>query len=158
MIGAEMSARLSSPVLIGRLPEMAKLSDALGRAAAESPAVVIVGGEAGIGKTRLVGEVAARARERGGLVLQGGCISIGSDDGLPYGPIAEVLRNLARTTERVDLDELIDPSTRELGRLVPDLLPVGADGGLADAPPEWAQTRLFDGFLTLPNAWGSDGR
>ena len=149
MIGAEMSARLSSPVLIGRLPEMAKLDDALGRSEAGSPAVVIVGGEAGIGKTRLVSELAARAQEREGLVLEGRCISIGSDDGLPFGPIAEALRNLARTTDRAGLDELIDPSTLELGRLVPDLVAGGADHGLADAPPEWAQTRLFDGFLIL---------
>lgn len=148
MIGAEMSARLSSPVLIGRLPEMATLSDALSQALAGSPGVVIVGGEAGIGKTRLVEELAARAREGGGLVLEGGCISIGSDDGLPYGPIAEALRTLARTTDRSELDELMDASTRELGRLVPDLLADGVDS-LADAPSEWAQTRLFDGFLIL---------
>jgi DNA-binding CsgD family transcriptional regulator/tetratricopeptide (TPR) repeat protein len=149
MIGAEMSARLSSPVFIGRQPEMAILTDALARSEAGSPSVVIVGGEAGIGKSRLVAELAARARERGALVLEGGSISLGSEEGLPFAPIAEALRDLSRTLDRTEIDDLVDASTRELGRLVPELLPTTAAGGSIEAPSEWAQTRLFEGFVTL---------
>jgi DNA-binding CsgD family transcriptional regulator len=149
MIGAEMPARLSSPVLIGRLPEMAMLHEALDRAEAGSPVVVLVGGEAGIGKSRLVAELAAHARARGDLVLEGACASLGSGEGLPFGPIAEALRGLLRSSDRAVLDDVIDPTTRELGRLIPDFLWNDGDGFLQVAPADWAQTRLFDAFLML---------
>jgi DNA-binding CsgD family transcriptional regulator/tetratricopeptide (TPR) repeat protein len=149
MIGAEMPARLSSPVLIGRGPETAMLLEALTRAEAGSPVMVLIGGEAGIGKSRLVAELAAHARGRGDLVLEGGCASLGSGEGLPFGPIAEALRGLLRSSDRALLDEVIDPTTRELGRLIPDFLGNDGDGFLQVAPADWAQTRLFDAFLTL---------
>ena len=149
MIGAEMPARLSSPVLIGRGPEMAMLLEALARAESRSPVVVLIGGEAGIGKSRLVAELATHARGRGDLVLEGACASLGSGEGLPFGPIAEALRGLLRSGDRALLDDVIDPTTRELGRLIPDFLRNDGDGFLQDAPADWAQTRLFDAFLTL---------
>jgi DNA-binding CsgD family transcriptional regulator/tetratricopeptide (TPR) repeat protein len=149
MIGAEMPARLSSPVLIGREPQMDSLIDALGRAEAASPTVVLLGGEAGIGKSRLAAELALHARERNGLVLEGGCASLGSGEGLPFAPIAEALRDLLRSGDRALIDDVIDPTTRELGRLVPDLLRPDGGGYLQDAPADWAQTRLFEAFLTL---------
>jgi DNA-binding CsgD family transcriptional regulator/tetratricopeptide (TPR) repeat protein len=148
MIRPEMSARLSSPILIGRMPEMGALEAAFGRAAAGSPAVVLVGGEAGIGKSRLVQEFADRARDAGGLVLDGGCVSLGSEEGLPFAPIAEALRGLLRTADASVLAGVIDPATRELGRLVPELVAGGTEAS-SETPAEWAQTRLFDGFLVL---------
>jgi DNA-binding CsgD family transcriptional regulator/tetratricopeptide (TPR) repeat protein len=153
MIRPEMSARLSSPILIGRMPEMAALETAFERAAGGSPSVVLIGGEAGIGKSRLVREFADRARQRDGLVLEGGCVSLGSEEGLPFGPIAEALRGLRRQLDPTLLDGLIDPATRELVRLVPELV---AGGGEAtpETPAEWAQTRLFDGFLVLVERLG----
>ena len=141
MIGREMSARLSSPILIGRVPEMATLEEALGRAEDGAPVVVLVGGEAGIGKSRLVRELADRARERGDLVLEGGCVSLGSDEGLPFAPIAEALRGLVRTSDRAVLDGLIDPATRELGPARPGAprrpsrSPVGRAAGMGPDPP-----------------------
>src|SRR5690349_20257100 len=148
MIDREMSARLSNPILIGRRPEMAALETAFERAAGGSPTIMLVGGEAGIGKSRLVREFAERVRDRGGLVLDGGCVSLGSEEGLPFGPIAEALRGLLRLSDPTILAGIIDPGTRELGRLVPELVAGGAEGR-SDAPAEWAQTRLFDGFLVL---------
>ena len=80
MIDTEMPVRLSSPVLIGRVAEMAALQSALERAEAGAPVVALVGGEAGIGKSRIVAEVADRARQRErrrGSELGCGC---GGDD------------------------------------------------------------------------------
>ncbi|HET9084348.1 MAG TPA: AAA family ATPase [Candidatus Limnocylindrales bacterium] len=144
-----MPARLSSPILIGRVAEMAALENALDRAEAGSPVVVLVGGEAGIGKSRLVAEVADRARRRGELVLEGGCVSIGSEEGLPFAPIADALRGWLRSPDRGPLEAVIDPATRELGRLVPELIAGESDAVLAATPAEWAQSRLFDAFLIL---------
>src|SRR4051812_49042344 len=119
MIGADMTARVSSPLFVGRADELATLVAALERAERGSAGLVLVAGEAGIGKSRLVAEVAGQARGGGGLVLEGGCISLGSDDGLPFGPIAEALRGFVRRAEPGLLQALLDPATGELGRLVP---------------------------------------
>jgi DNA-binding CsgD family transcriptional regulator len=157
MIGADMTARVSSPVFIGRGAELGALRDSLDRAREGSPMTALVGGEAGIGKSRLVAELGTIASQSGALVLEGGCISLGSDEGLPFAPIAEALRGLVRRVDRSWLQELIDPATGELARLVPELA-VGLEheDGPA-APPEWAQTRLFQGFLTILARLGERG-
>jgi predicted ATPase len=68
---------------------------ALESAVAGESAVVIVGGEAGVGKTRLVEEAAARAREAGARVLMGSCIELGGA-GLPLSPLVDAIRPLVR--------------------------------------------------------------
>lgn len=60
-----MQPGLVSPVFVGRGPELAALVAALESAIAGEPAVVLVGGEAGVGKTRLVEEAAALAHRVG---------------------------------------------------------------------------------------------
>ena len=53
-----MSANVVSPVFIGRQEELASLAGLLDRASAKEPAFALVGGEAGVGKTRLARELA----------------------------------------------------------------------------------------------------
>ena len=156
MIDTEMPVRLSSPVLIGRVAEMAALQSALERAEAGAPVVALVGGEAGIGKSRIVAEVADRARQRGDLVLHGGCVSIGSEEGLPFAPIAEALRGWFRSADEGRVAVVIDNATRELGRLVPELVTRDAEPELPATPAEWAQTRLFDAFLVFLERLGEE--
>jgi DNA-binding CsgD family transcriptional regulator/tetratricopeptide (TPR) repeat protein len=157
MIAGDMTARVSSPVFIGRGPELDALRDALDRARAGSPTTVLVGGEAGIGKSRLAAELGTIANESGAVVLEGGCISLGSDEGLAFAPIAEALRGLVRRLDRAWLQELIDPATNELARLVPELaIGIKHEDG-PPAPPEWAQTRLFQSFLTILARLGERG-
>jgi len=60
-----MVQRISSPVLVGRAPELARLAAALERAATGAPATVLVAGEAGVGKTRLLAEHGRRAEATG---------------------------------------------------------------------------------------------
>ena len=67
-------------------------AEAIARGAAGDTVVVLVGGDAGIGKSRLVAEAAAAARAQGALVLEGGCVSLGNGEGLPFAPIVEALR------------------------------------------------------------------
>ena len=57
--------RVSSPTFVGRADELAALDGALGRAAAGVPAFTFVAGESGVGKSRLVAELEARAPQRG---------------------------------------------------------------------------------------------
>jgi DNA-binding CsgD family transcriptional regulator len=73
-VGATMGDMASVAALVGRVTELALLRDAAARAAAGSPSAVLVHGEPGVGKTRLVSEVAARQGEQGFQVLSGRCV------------------------------------------------------------------------------------
>ena len=79
---------------MGRERELAGLGAALERATDRRPAVVLVAGESGVGKTRLVAELGARAREQGARVLTGDCVDLG-DGELAYAPIVSALRGLS---------------------------------------------------------------
>ena len=79
--------------LFGREPQLARLQDAVERAAGGQPAFLLVTGEAGIGKTRLLRAVAARAAGAGLRTLWGTAIESGR--GVPYLPLLAPLRVLA---------------------------------------------------------------
>ena len=148
-----VATRVSSPVFIGRQAELDRLTDALRAAVEGSPSTILVGGDAGIGKTRLVGEVTRRARETGVLVLEGGCVALGDGGSLPFAPIVEAFRGLPAVLTAAegrfgDLDTLRSPATAELGRLVPEL-GAGATGPATIDRPEWIQARIFEGLLAL---------
>jgi predicted ATPase len=89
-----VATRVSSPLFIGRQAELDTLGRALDAAAGGSASTVLIGGDAGIGKTRLVAEVGAMARQAGMLVLEGGCVALGDGGSLPFAPIVDALRNL----------------------------------------------------------------
>ena len=91
------------------------------------PSLAFVAGESGVGKSRLVAELARRAREDGARVAIGECVELG-DEELPYAPIVSVLRSLARDDDPV-LDELPPAARAELAALLPEL------GGEARAEP-----------------------
>ena len=113
-----MSASVVSPVFIGRQHEMASLAARMRRAQGGEPAVALIGGEAGVGKTRLVGELAALGSAAGFWVLTGQCIELGAE-GLPLAPLVDVLRALARMTPPGELVELLGPAGSGLARLLP---------------------------------------
>jgi predicted ATPase len=89
---------------VGRASELARLLAALEQAEQGRPAMVLVAGDAGVGKTRLLAELAYQARQRGAQVLVGGCLEVG-DVGLPYVPVVAALRGFAAEAdnERYDL-------------------------------------------------------
>jgi len=77
-----------SPVLVGRAAEVAALGESWALARGGSPATVLIGGEAGIGKTRLVRQFTADLEAE---VLSGGCVDL-SGGGLPFAPFTAALR------------------------------------------------------------------
>ena len=83
---------------------------------------VFVEGPAGIGKTRVVAELAERVRSRGGEVLVGRCVAQG-EQVLPYAPMVEMLADLVRQEGARQVLEWGGPAGPELARLVPALLP-----------------------------------
>ncbi|WP_308193518.1 AAA family ATPase [Nonomuraea sp. MG754425] len=119
--------------LVGRSAELAGLVRVLTAAGDGLAGVALVGGDAGIGKTRLITELTSEARERGFHVLVGQCAELG--DALPYLPLADALRGA-------------EPAVREaaaghpmLGQLLP---------GSESAPSSGlTQQRLFGSLLGL---------
>ncbi|MGW3425595.1 helix-turn-helix transcriptional regulator [Streptomyces phaeochromogenes] len=118
MLGV-VETRSVSPVFVGRVGELGVLNDALVRAAAGEPQALLLGGEAGVGKTRLIEEFAGAACREGAVVALGGCVEIGAD-GLPFAPFSTALRALRRQLP----DELAAAAAgqeEELARLLPEL-------------------------------------
>jgi DNA-binding CsgD family transcriptional regulator len=111
-----------SPVFVGRRGDLEAVAGAFAQAGQGDPAVVIVSGEAGVGKTRLVEEATAAAIAAGGRVIAGGCVELGGD-AMPLSPLVEALRSLAHQVPPDALDELLGNARPELARLVPELDP-----------------------------------
>jgi ATP/maltotriose-dependent transcriptional regulator MalT len=135
---------MSSPVLVGRAGQLSALAEALAGAGRGHPATVLVGGEAGVGKSRLLAEFAARSRGDGTRVLTGGCLELGPD-GLPFAPFTAVLRELVRDLGAAGVAGLLPGgATRELARLLPEF---GEPAAAEDAGE--ARARLFEQVLIL---------
>jgi DNA-binding CsgD family transcriptional regulator/tetratricopeptide (TPR) repeat protein len=141
-----MPARVSSPAFVGRAAELGRLEAALARAEGGRAAAVFVGGDSGVGKTRLLRELERLAVDRGARVLHGDCLAFGAD-GLPYAPIAAALRGLARELEPAAFEALVGPTGGDLARLLPELggthRPDEPGEGMTGTGEALAQARLF---------------
>src|SRR3954453_10899305 len=84
--------------MVGRADELARLMTHVERAVEGRPSAVLLAGDAGVGKTRLLDELSRRAAERGVRVLTGHCVDLG-DVGLPSLPFVDLLRQLAADPE-----------------------------------------------------------
>lgn len=105
--------------MIGRESDLTALHDELEAVSAGGTRAVVIGGEAGIGKTRLISEFLEQA-EPSATVLLGRCVDLGSD-GAPFGPFAAALRRLI---ELVGLDAVLaaaGPGAGGLSALLPEL-------------------------------------
>jgi DNA-binding CsgD family transcriptional regulator/tetratricopeptide (TPR) repeat protein len=103
---------------VGRAPELERLRTLMPRAEGEGRRVVMLGGEPGSGKSRLVREFAAEMARDGALVLYGACDAVVR---IPYGPFVEALDHLARTADPGELRAALGTGGGELTRLLPDL-------------------------------------
>jgi DNA-binding CsgD family transcriptional regulator len=120
---------------------MAVLRAALETVRKGEPAAALIGGEAGMGKTRLISEFTAAARGTGVRVLTGACLELGAD-GLPYSPFTAMLRDLVREAAPGEIAGLLPGggrAARELARLLPELaatrapvVPSQATGAVTD--------------------------
>src|SRR5215207_9312457 len=139
-----MATRVTSSTFVGRSAQLAELEAALADATQERPSLAFVAGDSGVGKTRLLSELAARARSSGTRVLSGDCVELGEGE-LPYAPVVAALRSLARARDPV-LDDLPLRVQGELATLLPELGPAVSFDRSPDAA---AQGRLFEALLWL---------
>jgi DNA-binding SARP family transcriptional activator len=146
----ESSARAASPEmaapLIGRTLERTLLREALDEAVAGRSQIVLVLGEAGMGKTRLVEAVRADAAERGARVMVGHCFD--AEQVLPYGPWTDALRRADLASDVDMLATLPAMSRAALGRFVPELVPTD----IARDPAATDHMLVFDSVARLVEA------
>src|SRR5881227_2885422 len=113
------SLRLSSALpFVGRSAELEKLRSLLPRVTGEGFRVVLLGGEAGSGKSRLVREFSTEVAREGAHVLYGACDAVVQ---APYGPFAEALERLPDAIEPSEVTAVLGAGGAELSRLIPDL-------------------------------------
>ena len=108
-----------TPVFVGRSEELERLTEALAAVHAGSGRCILVSGDAGVGKSRLIAEVAARARSRGFRALTGRCFE--QDRSFPYAPLIDMLRPFFAKDAAIDLLHSLGAPVAELARLLPEL-------------------------------------
>ena len=140
----------SGPFFVGRDRELRELLEALAEAASGRGRLVLVGGQPGIGKSRLADELATRARERGYLALWGrGWEDAGAP---PYWPWVQVLRAYLRSTDTACVRRHMGSGAGDIAQMLPELrglfpdLPPPADTGTGS---DSARFQLFDSTATL---------
>ena len=137
--------------LVERDPERARLRRAVDEARAGHGGLVLVAGEAGLGKSRLVAEVAREAEARGMRVLTGHCVE--SDGAAPYLPYVEIIEEaISSPRSPLALREALSGVAPEVARIAPALRRVLPDiGPPVELPPELAQRYVWNSvaeFLT----------
>jgi class 3 adenylate cyclase len=132
-----------SPVLIRREEPLAALEDALLEARRGRGRLVVVAGEAGIGKTRLSNELIGQSRRLGSTVLTGGCSE--AELALPYLPFVEAIGNYLANADLDHLRSRLGTAGRELSQLFPQF----GDGVEHAGDPAQAKLRLFEAILAL---------
>jgi DNA-binding CsgD family transcriptional regulator/tetratricopeptide (TPR) repeat protein len=132
---------------VGRSAELETLRALMPLAEGEGRRVVLLGGEPGSGKSRLVREFAHEAARAGALVLYGACDAVVRT---PYGPFVEAFDHLARVIDPVELRAALGTAGGELTRLLPDLpLRVGDLPPPVEADPDTERHRLHTAVTDL---------
>jgi tetratricopeptide (TPR) repeat protein len=137
---ADVARRVTSRQLVGRADELAGLRAVTQAAAHGEVRIVLLSGDAGIGKTRLVTTVIDQARHDGFIAAVGGCLQLG-EVSVAYAPLVEALRDLRAHLGEDALTELFGPGLTDIGAL----LGSGSAGAAQSSGP------LFEhllGFLT----------
>ena len=141
-------------VFFGRTSEVARLRAALEVARSGRPQVVVVSGEAGIGKSTLVDEIAGRAVVDGWLRIGGTCLELEGGQ-IAYLPFVEALRSLVAQVPPERVRPLLWPARDVIGRLLPELAiepSPGAPGAGRSGSGEGGdldRARLFESLLTV---------
>jgi len=144
-------ARLSSPVFIGRQGQLHRIVEAFDDAAKGRSTILLVGGEAGVGKTRLTAESMAIADARGMVAFVGGCLDLGGAE-VPFAPLREALRGLVAESQGAppaQTEAVLGPAAAQLAALLPGDRSSGVHSDRVATAADAGQARLFEAFLGL---------
>jgi DNA-binding CsgD family transcriptional regulator/tetratricopeptide (TPR) repeat protein len=129
------------PVLIGRTATLEALQRAVDAAGRGQGRIVLISGEAGVGKSRLAAEAKTYAAGRGFLVLESACFP--QDRMSPYAPVLDMLRAQFAELAPAVVAEAVGPFAREIAWLLPELLPGVSGPSFASLDPKQQRGRLF---------------
>jgi len=136
------------PIVIGRTAELTALHLLLERAKSGKGRVVLLSGEAGIGKSCLAAEAKTYATAQGFLLLQGQCFP--TDRSCPYAPLLDLLRSHFATSSPEQVATEMGALASALSPLLPDLLPEPPElPTLPPLAPEHEKRRLFVALVQL---------
>jgi hypothetical protein len=130
----------SAGILVGRERELSELVACLDDASVCHGRLVLLAGEPGIGKSRLVDELAAEARERGARILWGRCWEEGGAP--PYWPWVQSLRAYVRATNPEELRRHLGQGAADVVQMLPEIRPTPrVSDSSTRRPPSCAASR-----------------
>jgi DNA-binding CsgD family transcriptional regulator/tetratricopeptide (TPR) repeat protein len=147
--------RIASPTFVGRAAELAALDEALDSAAQGHATTVLISGDAGVGKSRLLDTWNERIRERGARIAAGSCLDLG-ESGPAYVAIVQAFHDLLAPLDPVAVDELVGSDRSGLGQVIPELLVQSGTAGDRERSMPIAQTRVFDVLVRVLERASSD--
>jgi DNA-binding SARP family transcriptional activator len=145
---APLEAARAGHAFVGRATEASRLHDAWREAAGGRRRVVLLAGEAGVGKTRLAAELGGYAHDDGAIVLYG---RFEEEAPAPYQPVVQMLRGWAGGASLAPLAERLGPRAAELGIVLPEFGPAASGDGSSLRGSELGAQRLrfFDALAAL---------
>ncbi len=136
------------PTIVGRATEIAALHVIVHEVEEGQSRIVLLSGEAGIGKSCLVAEIETEADSRGFVVLQGNCFQ--RDLTSPYSPLLDLLRLYFANQPSEVREAELQPFAQELLPVLPDLVtPTPAPAMLPTSGPEQEKRRLYVTLTTI---------
>lgn len=140
-----MAPRITSPALVERSGQLADLQAALAAAAAGRPSISLIGGEPGVGKSRLAAELKQGAHPADWRVLEGDCVQLEEGES-PYMPIVAALRDVGEA----EIVRSLPPEGRaELARILPELGPTAVDPAAPAGATLYSPGRLHELLLLV---------
>lgn len=143
-----VAKRPTGAQFVGRAQELTQIMKAVEHAAEGKPGLILIGGEAGIGKTRLIEQVSRLTGPLGVRLALGACVEYGID-GVPLSPLAQLLRSLQPDRAPNGTKDAL--SGRVLAELLSETVTPPTAGGAHQAPE-----RLFHAILGLIENLGTD--
>ncbi|HET7466088.1 MAG TPA: AAA family ATPase [Candidatus Dormibacteraeota bacterium] len=137
------AARVICPAFVGRESELSQLEDSLLSAVRGEGGVTVLGGEAGMGKSRLVRELSQRAERLGCAVMSGGCSE--AELSLPYLPFLEAIGNYLTRQDVAALRERLGAAAGDLAQLFPQM----GHAAAVSTDPVMSKLRLFEAMMLL---------
>jgi DNA-binding CsgD family transcriptional regulator len=136
------------PVLIGRAVSLDALRQRIEQARQGRGRTLVLAGEAGVGKSRLVAEASTHATQLGMVVARGSCFE--PDQTLPFAPLIDLLQSWCAGRSADEMAAMLGTSAATLARLLPALQPLVADSvpSLPDDPDQ-EKRRLFSALVDV---------
>ena len=150
---APLASAVDRHALVGRGVELSYLGRCWREAADGQRALVLLAGDAGIGKTRVAAELSSRAHEDGAVILYG---RFDEETLTPYQPIVEMLRGWSAGAPLDALRERLGARANELGILLPEFGPPPDHSMVSGAEADAQRFRFFDAVAALVGEIGAE--